>query len=88
MISPTLTFATKIYHPNVSNDDKGTMCLEYLKNWKPTKNLRGVLESARHLLREPQPDDPVEDGIAKQYLAKRSDWEKVARDWTVKYAKG
>src|SRR3989337_1834665 len=34
---PVVSFKTKIYHPNVSNDDKGSMCLGLLRpdEWKP-----------------------------------------------------
>ena len=52
---PTLSFTTKIYHPNVSNDDKGSMCLGILRpeNWKPSCKILAVLEMARGLLVEP-----------------------------------
>ena len=52
---PTLNFTTKIYHPNVSNDDKGSMCLGILRaeNWKPSCKILAVLEMARGLLVEP-----------------------------------
>lgn len=54
---PVLSFKTKIYHPNVSNDDKGSMCLGILRsdNWKPSCKLKAVLEMARNLLVEPNP---------------------------------
>ncbi|EFR05047.1 ubiquitin-conjugating enzyme E2 4 [Nannizzia gypsea CBS 118893] len=87
---PTVSFATKIYHPNVSNDDKGTMCLGMLKSdeWKPSSKLYAVLEFARQLLVEPMPDDAVEGRIAEQYSNDRKQYEKIARDWTRKYASG
>lgn len=87
---PTVSFATKIYHPNVSNDDKGSMCLGMLKSdeWKPSSRIAAVLEFARQLLVEPMPDDAVEGRIAEQYSNDRKRFEEVARDWTRRYARG
>ncbi|EED19898.1 ubiquitin conjugating enzyme (UbcB), putative [Talaromyces stipitatus ATCC 10500] len=86
---PTVSFATKIYHPNVSNDDKGSMCLGMLKSdeWKPSSRIAAVLEFARQLLVEPMPDDAVEGRIAEQYQNDRKRFEEVARDWTRRYAR-
>jgi len=86
---PLLSFQTKIYHPNVSNDDKGSMCLGLLRPeaWKPATKIADVLRFTMQLLHEPNPDDAVEQSIAAEYRDKRTDWEKQARDWTKKYAK-
>ncbi|KAL1978389.1 hypothetical protein VTN31DRAFT_1248 [Thermomyces dupontii] len=85
---PTVSFATKIYHPNVSNDDKGSMCLGMLKSdeWKPSSRIAAVLEFARQLLAEPMPEDAVEGRIAEQYRNDRKRFEEIARDWTRRYA--
>jgi ubiquitin-protein ligase len=53
---PTVTFTTKIYHPNISNDtppNSGVMCLGMLKvdEWKPSTKMAAVLEFARQLLK-------------------------------------
>ncbi|KAJ9138099.1 Ubiquitin-conjugating enzyme [Pleurostoma richardsiae] len=87
---PVVTFATRIYHPNVTNDNIGSICLSILKpeNWKPASRLLGVLESVRNLLVEPQPDDPLEPRIADEYKNKRSDFEKTAKSYVSRYAKG
>ncbi|PGH06077.1 hypothetical protein AJ80_08245, partial [Polytolypa hystricis UAMH7299] len=85
---PTVNFDTKIYHPNVANDDKGSMCLGMLKSdeWKPSSRISAVLEFARQLLAEPMPDDAVEGRIAEQYRNERARFEEIARDWTRKWA--
>ena len=85
---PSLNFQTKIYHPNVSNDDKGSMCLGMLKSdeWKPSSRIAGVLHTARNLLVEPNPDDAVESSIAEQYKQQHKEWEKTVREWVRKYA--
>lgn len=86
---PTLQFQTKIYHPNISNDDKGAMCLGMLKSeeWKPSSRISGILRTARNLLSEPNPDDAVETSIAEQYKTDRKAFEKTAKEWVKKYAK-
>jgi len=86
---PTLNFTTKIYHPNVSNDDKGSMCLGMLRSdtWKPPNRISAVLALARQLLVEPQPDDAVETSIADQYKNNRKEFDKAAKDWVKRYAK-
>ncbi|KAL3482344.1 ubiquitin-conjugating enzyme/RWD-like protein [Aspergillus californicus] len=85
---PTVSFVTKIYHPNVTNDDKGSMCLGMLKadEWKPSSKLVAVLQFARSLMEEPMPDDAVEGRIAEQFREDRKRYEEVAREWTRKYA--
>ncbi|EYE94293.1 putative ubiquitin conjugating enzyme (UbcB) [Aspergillus ruber CBS 135680] len=85
---PAVNFATKIYHPNVTNDDKGSMCLGMLRpdEWKPSSRVVAVLQFARQLLAEPMPDDAVEGRIAEQYKNDRARYEEVARDWTRRYA--
>ncbi|KAI9659812.1 MAG: hypothetical protein M1821_001163 [Bathelium mastoideum] len=85
---PVLNFQTKIYHPNVSNDDKGSMCLGMLRSdeWKPPNKLSAVLTYARNLLVEPNPDDAVEGGIAEQYKNDKKGFEKTAKEWVKKYA--
>ncbi|PPJ52753.1 hypothetical protein CBER1_10876 [Cercospora berteroae] len=86
---PTLSFRTKIYHPNVTNDERGAMCLGMLKSeeWKPPNKIKEVLGLVRHTLGEPQPDDAVETSIAEVYKTKPDEYEKTARDWVKKYAK-
>ena len=86
---PTLSFKTKIYHPNVTNDDKGSMCLGMLRadEWKPSSKIDAVLSFAQALLSEPQPDDAVEGGIAREYKENKKEFIKTAKAWTKQYAK-
>ncbi|KZF19695.1 ubiquitin-conjugating enzyme [Xylona heveae TC161] len=85
---PALKFETKIYHPNVTNDDKGAMCLGILKSeeWKPSSKISAVLRTARSLLAEPNPDDAVETSIAEQFKNDRKEFERVAKEWVTRYA--
>ena len=86
---PTLSFKTKIYHPNVTNDDKGSMCLGMLRadEWKPSSKIDAVLSFAQGLLLEPQPDDAVEGGIAREYKENKKEFLKNAKAWTKQYAR-
>lgn len=88
--APTVTFATRIYHPNVTNDNLGSICLGPLKaeNWKPSTRLAGVLEAVRALLVEPLPDDPLEARIADEFRSDRKEFDKNARAYVLRYAKG
>ena len=87
---PTLNFATKIYHPNVTNDEKGSMCLGLLRpdQWKPSSRIADVVIFARQLLSEPMPDDAVEGAIGNEYREDRKEFVKKAKQWTKQYAMG
>ena len=55
---PRVFFATGIFHPNI--DSKGTVCMDLLKEkWCMAFTLRSLLEVLRQLLREPNPDSPL-----------------------------
>jgi len=88
--APTVTFATRIYHPNVTNDNLGTICLGMLKSeqWKPASKIVSVLEAIRNLLVEPNPDDALEQRIADEYRRDRKEYEKNAKAYVQRYAKG
>ncbi|QUC15819.1 uncharacterized protein UV8b_00060 [Ustilaginoidea virens] len=85
---PAVRFVTRLYHPNVTNDALGHICLGILKpeNWKPSTRIAAVLLALRDLLVEPQPDDPLEDAIAHEYKSDRAAWEKNVRAQVGKYA--
>ncbi|KAK9383166.1 ubiquitin-conjugating enzyme/RWD-like protein [Kockiozyma suomiensis] len=84
---PTLTFITKIYHPNILHD--GTVCIAQLKTdqWKPACKLVTIIECAISLLSQPNMDDAVEGDVADVWNNDRSKFERTAREWTKKYAK-
>lgn len=86
---PKINWQTKIYHPNVTNDEKGSMCLGLLRDgeWKPNSTLAVALEYVRQLLVEPNPDDPVEQAIGREYNEDRKEFNKKAKKWTKDYAK-
>lgn len=86
--APTINFATRIWHPNVTNDSSGNVCLGILKPdaWKPPCRIRAVLEAVRQLLVEPNPDDPLEARIAEEYRTDRPAFERNAKAYVARHA--
>jgi peroxin-4 len=61
---PTVTFVTRICHPNVKWET-GEVCLDVLKeNWTPVLGVLGALESVGRLLGEPGVDSPLNVDVA------------------------
>ncbi|KAJ1883408.1 hypothetical protein H4R99_000732 [Coemansia sp. RSA 1722] len=86
---PSMTFRTRIYHPNI--DENGNICLEVLKTgkngrWDPSWTLGKVLISLTLLLATPNPQDPLVPDIAAQMLDDHSAFVETARQFTEKYA--
>ena len=66
MCPPRIRFLTRIYHPNI--DRLGRICLDVLKNnWSPALQIRTILLSIQALLGEPNPEDPLNEAVAKQW---------------------
>jgi len=81
---PKVTFNTRVWHPNVSSQT-GAICLDILKDqWSPAMTIRTVLLSLQALLCTPEPDDPQDAVVAKQYKTDRKAWTEQAKEWTKK----
>ena len=86
---PKINFKTRIWHPNVTFDEHGSMCIGILKPeaWKPSSKIMSVLTATQNLLVEPVPDDAVETTAAEMYKNDRPKFNKTAAEYTKKYAK-
>lgn len=83
---PKAKFLTKIWHPNISSVT-GAICLDILKDkWAAVLTLRTVLLSLQALLTAPEPDDPQDGVVAKQYKDKQELFKKTAQYWAACYA--
>lgn len=74
MCPPRIRFLTRIYHPNI--DRLGRICLDVLKNnWSPALQIRTILLSIQALLGAPNPEDPLNEAVAKQWKVR------LLQDW-------
>jgi ubiquitin-protein ligase len=87
---PTINFVTRIWHPNVTFDEKGSMCIGILKSeaWKPSSKILNILLATQSLLVEPNPDDALEASAAEMFKNNRKGFEKEAKKYVEKYASG
>ncbi|KAL3902496.1 MAG: hypothetical protein SGPRY_012047, partial [Prymnesium sp.] len=85
-VPPKMKYDTKIWHPNISSES-GAICLDILKNeWSPALTVRTALISLQALMSAPEPDDPQDAVVAKQYKEAHSEFCRTAKFWTETYA--
>ncbi|CAM8972286.1 hypothetical protein QQ045_029964 [Rhodiola kirilowii] len=84
---PKMRFTTKVWHPNISSQS-GAICLDILKDqWSPALTIKTALLSIQALLSSPEPGDPQDAVVAKQYLQDYQTFLGTARYWTEAFAK-
>ncbi|XP_030836179.1 ubiquitin-conjugating enzyme E2 L3-like [Strongylocentrotus purpuratus] len=82
---PRITFATKIYHPNI--DEKGQVCLPIIspENWKPATKTDQIIQALVALIHDPEPDHPLRADLAEEYTKDKKKFMKNAEEHTRKY---
>ena len=83
---PKITFATKVFHPNVN--DNGGICLDVLKaeHWVPSMSIASVIAAVQALLATPTADSPIVPEAAELLKSDRAAFDKKAAEYTQKYA--
>ena len=65
----------------------GAICLDVLKDqWSPALTLKTALLSVQSLLASPEPKDPQDAVVARQYMAEHELFVRAAKQWTQQYA--
>ena len=65
----------------------GEICEQVIQaQWSPQSKISDVVLILRNLLLEPSTETPVEADIADEYINKKSDFLKKAKEWTKKHA--
>eukprot|EP01063_Lacrimia_lanifica_P029133 TRINITY_DN4395_c0_g1_i1.p2 TRINITY_DN4395_c0_g1~~TRINITY_DN4395_c0_g1_i1.p2 ORF type:complete len:192 (+),score=94.25 TRINITY_DN4395_c0_g1_i1:47-577(+) len=71
---PTVTFLTKMFHPNIYND--GSICLDILQSqWSPVYDVCAILTSIQSLLTDPNPNSPANSEAARMYRDSRKEYD-------------
>lgn len=82
---PTVTFLTKIYHPNIN--ENGAICLDTLSSqWTPVLTFTKVIMSICALLSSPNPNDPLRPEAAQLYKSDLKRFNKEVIEQTKKHA--
>ena len=87
MDPPKVIITTKVYHPNIDSD--GTICFGLEKEWLPCITIGKILLSISGLLSAPGCSDyypPLRSEIAHLYRTNTEEYNRIAREWTRKYA--
>ncbi|XP_020830207.1 ubiquitin/ISG15-conjugating enzyme E2 L6 isoform X1 [Phascolarctos cinereus] len=81
---PQLTFITKIYHPNVS--ENGEVCLPILnKNWTACTKIYQVLEALILQLNIPNQELPLRAELADMFVQNPAQFMKNAKEFTLQF---
>ncbi|KAF3903854.1 hypothetical protein ABW20_dc0101882 [Dactylellina cionopaga] len=84
---PQMKFLTNVWHPNVSSQT-GAICLDTLSAaWSPVLTIKSALLSLQSLLATPEPKDPQDAEVAGMLLRNPAQFDKIAREWAVRFAK-
>jgi ubiquitin-conjugating enzyme (huntingtin interacting protein 2) len=70
-----------------ADQSKGAICLDTLSTgWSPVLTIKSALISLQSLLSSPEPKDPQDAEVAQMLIKNPKEFERVAREWAVRYA--
>ncbi|KAL2923371.1 Ubiquitin-conjugating enzyme E2 D3 [Bienertia sinuspersici] len=82
---PKIKFQTKVFHPNVSRD--GTIKMDILSNnWTPLLTIDKILLAICSFLQDPIHGQDSCNFVYQLYSKRRNLYNKIAKEWTYKYA--
>ena len=84
--APRVHFLTKVYHPNIKTVTGSISMAILYDSWSPDIDIIKLLRNLQELFIQPEIELSYEHDIAKQYLENRDEYEKIAKEWTEKYA--
>ena len=82
---PEVKFVNKIYHLNVS-PRSGHICISILNSYKPKTPIVDVISGIFSLFYNQNPDSPYSNDMADEYRHRKTEFDKKAKEWTLKYA--
>ena len=82
---PEVKFVNKIYHLNVS-PRSGHICINILNSYKPRTPIVDVISGIFSLFYNQNPESPYDHGMADEYRNRKDEFDKKAKEWTLKYA--
>jgi ubiquitin-conjugating enzyme E2 D len=86
---PRIICLTPIYHPSVKKDGSSVWLpsgILYKDAWGPELTIAKVMQEFISMLETPDPEEFLEEAISDQFKTNRTEFDRVARDWTAKYA--
>eukprot|EP00930_Biecheleria_cincta_P104262 TRINITY_DN96466_c0_g1_i1.p1 TRINITY_DN96466_c0_g1~~TRINITY_DN96466_c0_g1_i1.p1 ORF type:complete len:170 (+),score=30.54 TRINITY_DN96466_c0_g1_i1:34-543(+) len=83
--APKISFTTKVFHLNVGLDGEVPLGV-VMTHWTPAILVRELLSAIHGLLVSPNPKEAVVSEIAAMYIHSRSEYDKLARVCTRKFA--
>ena len=82
---PIFKFKTKIYHPNI-NQDNGNICLNILNQWKPNHSISNVLVSIMILLSKPNFKSPLNGEARDLFYKSEKEYKEMVIKWVKDYS--